>query len=553
MKSFVAKTLVAALLCVGVLASPQFAVAQTPSPVAPTLIPVTGRLSNADGSPRTGPVSLILALYNTQADVAARWVEQQDVMLDATGVYSVQFGATMPDGLPADLFATEGGARWLGVAVRETTGDVEQPRVMLVSVPYAAKAASAETLGGKSASDFVLSSTFRDDLRTVLQEEGVTANGEVGSEAVTLNYLQKGDGAGGTTDSALFETGGLVGVNTTSPAYALDVRTPAGASGLRVRGENTGGTSNIFLETTAAAGGTVRNWLITTNYDIAGDFALRESNVQGGSAYGAGTTRFVIRRGGYTGIGTPHPFFRLDIRETLNGAAALRLNADNSGGSAAMLFDTTAASGGNVRNWALATNYGAVGDFVIREGIAEGANAFLGGTTRFTIRSGGNVGIGTTNPTAKLHVAGDVIVDGNIGAKYQDVAEWVPSSEPLEAGTLVVIDTDSMNTVKAARSAYDSRVAGAVSPQPGLILGEAGEGKVLVAQSGRVRVKADARSGAIKPGDLLVSSGTTGHVMKSKPVKIGGHEVHRPGTVVGKALEGLDKGQGDILVLLTLQ
>jgi hypothetical protein len=74
-----------------------------------------------------------------------------------------------------------------------------------------------------------------------------------------------------------------------------------------------------------------------------------------------------------------------------------------------------------------------------------------------------------------------------------------------------------------------------------------------VAQSGRVRIKADAKFGAIRPGDLLVTSPTRGHAMRSKPVKVGGHLVHRPGTVIGKALEALPKGQGEILVLLTLQ
>jgi len=36
-------------------------------------------------------------------------------------------------------------------------------------------------------------------------------------------------------------------------------------------------------------------------------------------------------------------------------------------------------------------------------------------------------------------------------------------------------------------------------------------------------------------------------------MKIGGARIHRPGTLIGKALEPLDKGTGEILVLLSLQ
>lgn len=41
--------------------------------------------------------------------------------------------------------------------------------------------------------------------------------------------------------------------------------------------------------------------------------------------------------------------------------------------------------------------------------------------------------------------------------------------------------------------------------------------------------------------------------MKSQPLNISGRNFHQPGTVVGKALESLDKGTGEILVLLPLQ
>lgn len=103
----------------------------------------------------------------------------------------------------------------------------------------------------------------------------------------------------------------------------------------------------------------------------------------------------------------------------------------------------------------------------------------------YLLEGGGNVGIGTSSPTTKLHVAGDITVDGNIAAKYQDVAEWVPSVQALVAGTVVSLDPERTNHVLASAKEYDTRVAGVVSAQPGLILGEGGAGKLKVATTGR--------------------------------------------------------------------
>ena len=173
--------------------------------------------------------------------------------------------------------------------------------------------------------------------------------------------------------------------------------------------------------------------------------------------------------------------------------------------------------------------------------------------TRFAISASGNVGIGTTTPSAKLHVAGDVTVDGNIAAKYQDVAEWVRADASLEPGTVVVIDPAKDDQVLPASRPYDTRVAGVVSSQPGIILGEAGENKAKVAHSGRVKVKVDAQYGPVATGDLIVSSRTPGYAMVSKPIDFNGIPMHRPGTIVGKALEPLKEGKGEILVLVTFQ
>ncbi len=50
-----------------------------------------------------------------------------------------------------------------------------------------------------------------------------------------------------------------------------------------------------------------------------------------------------------------------------------------------------------------------------------------------------------------------------------------------------------------------------------------------------------------------MTSDVAGSAMKSQPLELGGVPIHRPGTIIGKALEPLESGTGEILVLLSLQ
>src|SRR6266850_1726453 len=119
-------------------------------------------------------------------------------------------GPMTQGGLPSGVF-NSGRARWIGVAV---DADPDQPRFVLLSVAYALKASDADTVGGRTPSDFVLATNFTEKVTAAVQES--RASGQIGIQAVTANMVQKGDGAGGTTDSNIFENGN-VGIGETNP------------------------------------------------------------------------------------------------------------------------------------------------------------------------------------------------------------------------------------------------------------------------------------------------------------------------------------------------
>lgn len=123
----------------------------------PRLIPISGTFQPADGQPAAAVEIVRLAIYSEETGGTALWQEVQTVSIDAAGRYILLLGAASSEGLPLDMFAS-GDARWLGVAF-ERPGEVEGPRRRLTSVPYALRAADADTLGGRPASAYQLAPT----------------------------------------------------------------------------------------------------------------------------------------------------------------------------------------------------------------------------------------------------------------------------------------------------------------------------------------------------------------------------------------------------------
>ena len=164
-------------------------------------------------------------------------------------------------------------------------------------------------------------------------------------------------------------------------------------------------------------------------------------------------------------------------------------------------------------------------------------------------------GIGIHGKGGKLagFFEGDVEVTGDIRLTNADCAEDfdITGAELAEPGTVMVLGEEG--GLLQSHRPYDKRVAGVISGagdyKPGIVLDKRRSeyNRQPVALLGKVFCKVDAQFGAIEVGDLLTTSATPGHAMKtSDPLKAFG-------AVIGKALRPLPEGQGLIPILIALQ
>jgi hypothetical protein len=243
------------------------------APVVPNVIRYSGTLTDLNGKPVTSPQGVTFLLYKNGQGGAPLWLETQNVQPDKTGRYSVMLGSATAHGIPADLFAS-GEARWLAVQV---AGQPQQSRTLLVAVPYAMKAADAETVGGLPASAFMLATP----------PVSVTGGLTPGSPAVappatvtgsgTTNFVPLWSSSTALANSVIFQSGSgssaKIGINTTTPSATLDitggatvrglVNLPATATATASLGERSqpiGFVASTFNSGTHAAANQVFHW-----------------------------------------------------------------------------------------------------------------------------------------------------------------------------------------------------------------------------------------------------------------------------------------------------
>jgi hypothetical protein len=206
----------------------------------PTVIRFGGSLNIGNGKGPVDVVGVTFLLYREAAGGAPLWMETQNVHPDTNGRYQVVLGAGSSQGLPRDLFST-GDARWLAVQVM---GQKEEPRVLLVAVPYAMKAGDAETVGGLPASAFVLAtpaspvqvaSQGTATAGTIDAPDSLPASLNVTTTGGTVNTLPLFTTATNVQNSAITQTGSgataKIGVGILTPVSTLDVK-----GGATVRG-----------------------------------------------------------------------------------------------------------------------------------------------------------------------------------------------------------------------------------------------------------------------------------------------------------------------------
>jgi hypothetical protein len=495
----------------------QLTVAQTTTETAsalPRLVRFGGTVKDLNGNLLTGVVGISFALYSEQTGGAALWLETQNVTADSNGHYVALLGSTKPAGLPTELFTTEQ-ARWVGVQV---SGQAEQPRVLLVSAPYALKAGDAETLGGKPASAYALatpqtatsaptsesakpsaavnaSTNNQSSIQAAIAGSGATnyiprwtSSTALGNSNIFQNATNKDIGIGTTTPTATLDVNGTTLLNGASTStFGLTVSSPA-QLGEEIQGPITGVGAGLDFKTTGTGG---KQWEILATGNAAiqgvGKFNIRDVNNSTDVLTIDATDKVNIRNLAVSGFITV-PI--LDAALASLGSSGMvsqgpvgigpefnrklpAANLDVQGNGLDTLIGDPGCGanfgGIGFQNTALTncTNYSMVGDGRDTYVAAPTGNIYFrtksNTVTPMLVTSSGSVAIGTTTPNAKLDVRGQA-GDSGFGIAADSNA-WQARGAGGWIKAMAYVDPFASGGI-AVTSCYNPQASGAAVTTP---------------------------------------------------------------------------------------
>jgi site-specific recombinase XerD/cytoskeletal protein CcmA (bactofilin family) len=148
-------------------------------------------------------------------------------------------------------------------------------------------------------------------------------------------------------------------------------------------------------------------------------------------------------------------------------------------------------------------------------------------------RKGGTAGTsfgtcGAARPIVGANVSGGILTAGACGSNDVDYSENYLSSQNLEPGDVVAIDSNQTGSVIRTTQPGQKETIGIISTVPGLVIGP--EDGYPVALSGIVPVKINLEGGPIAAGDPLTTSSAPGIAKRANST----------GFIIGKAIEAYD-------------